>query len=62
MYWLNAQTIIIIALVCYLLGTLVGVYLARVSVYSAVIWLIVGGLVAFGSLFFAGKNWQNSKK
>ena len=62
MYWLNAQLIIGIALGSYLIGTVIGVYIASVSVFGAVIWLIIGGLVGTGSIMVAGKNWGGSKQ
>ena len=62
MYWLNTQSIIGIAVVSYLVGTVVGVYLASVSVLGAVVWLVVGTIVGFGSMFFAGKDWGKSKQ
>ena len=62
MYWLNAQTIIGIAVACYLIGTVIGVYLASVSILGAVVWLIMGGLVGVGSILVAGKNWAGSKQ
>ena len=61
MYWLNTQTIIIIALFSYFIGTLTGVYLAKISVFGAILWLVVGGLIAFGSVYVAGKNWGNDE-
>jgi len=57
MYWLNLQSIIVFTLASYLIGTIVGVYLASVSVLGAIVWLVVGGIVVFGSIFFAGKDW-----
>ena len=57
MYWLTPQTIIGITLVSYLIGTVVGVYLASVSVLGAVVWLVVGAIVGLGSMFFAGRDW-----
>ena len=62
MYWLNSQTIIGIALVSYFLGTVIGVYLASISILGAVVWLVVGAIVGLGSMFFAGKDWNKSKK
>ena len=62
MYWLNAQTVIGIAVGSYLLGTVVGVYIASISVFGAVIWLLLGGLVGFGSIIVAGKNWGGTKQ
>ena len=62
MYWLNAQTVIGIAVGSYLLGTVIGVYIASISVFGAVIWLILGGLVGFGSIMVAGKNWGGTKQ
>ena len=62
MYWLNSQTIIGIALVSYFLGTVIGVYLASVSVFGAIVWLVVGALIGFGSMYFAGKDWGKSKQ
>ncbi len=62
MYWLNTQSIIGIAVVSYLVGTVVGVYLATVSVLGAIVWLVVGAIVVFGSMFFAGKDWGKIKQ
>lgn len=64
MYWLNPQTIIGITLVSYLIGTVVGVYLASVSILGAVVWLVVGAIVGLGSMFFAGRDWgkRNQKQ
>lgn len=62
MYWLNAQLIIGIAVGSYLVGTVIGVYIASVSIFGAVIWLVVGGLVGVGSIMVAGKNWGGSKQ
>ncbi|MGI9535416.1 MAG: hypothetical protein ACR2NW_10745 [Thermodesulfobacteriota bacterium] len=61
MYWLNAQTIIGIAVGSYMIGTVIGVYLASVSIFGAVVWLIAGGLVGVGSIMVAGKNWGGTK-
>jgi len=57
MYWLNTQFIIVFTLLSYLTGTIVGVYLASVSVLGAIVWQVVGRIVVFGSMFFAGKDW-----
>jgi len=62
LYWLNAQLIIGIAVGSYLVGTVIGVYIASVSIFGAVIWLVVGGLVGVGSIMVAGKNWGGSKQ
>ena len=62
MYWLNAQTVIGIAIGSYLVGTVIGVYIASISVFGAVIWLLLGGLVGFGSIVVAGKNWGGSTR
>ena len=62
MYWLNAQAIIGIAIASYLIGTVIGVYLASVSILGAVVWLIMGGLVGVGSMLVAGKNWGGTKQ
>lgn len=62
MYWLNSHTLIGIALVSYFLGTLVGVYLASVSVLGAVVWLVVGAIVGLGSMHFAGRDWGKTKQ
>ena len=62
MYWLNSQTIIGIALVSYFLGTVIGVYLASISIFGALVWLVVGVLVGLGSMLFAGKDWGKSKQ
>jgi hypothetical protein len=62
MYWLNLQSIIVFTLASYLIGTIVGVYLASVSVLGAIVWLVVGTIVVFGSMFFAGKDWGKIKQ
>ncbi len=62
MYWLNLQSIIVFTLASYLIGTIVGVYLASVSVLGAIVWLVVGAIVVFGSMFFAGKDWGKIKR
>ncbi len=62
MYWLTPQTIIGITLASYLIGTVVGVYLASVSVLGTIVWLVVGAIVGFGSMFFAGKDWGKRKQ
>ena len=62
MYWLNTQLIIGIAVGSYMVGTVIGVYIASVSIFGAVIWLIVGGLVGVGSIMVAGKNWGGTKQ
>ena len=62
MYWLNLQSIIVFTLACYLIGTIVGVYLASVSVLGTIVWLVVGAIVVFGSMFFAGKDWSKIKQ
>jgi len=54
MYWLNLQSIIVFTLASYLIGTIVGVYPASVSV--------LGAIVVFGSMFFAGKDWGKIKR
>ncbi len=62
MYWLNLQSIIVFTLASYFIGTIVGVYLASVSVLGAIVWLVVGAIVVFGSMFFAGKDWGKNKQ
>lgn len=61
MYWLNTQFIIVITLASYLTGTIIGVYLASVSVLGAFVWFVVGAIVVFGSMYFAGKDWDKIK-
>ena len=62
MYWLNLQSIIVFTLASYLIGTIVGVYLASVSVLGAIVWLVVGAIVVFGSMLLAGKDWGKIKQ
>ncbi len=62
MYWLTPQIIIGITLTSYLIGTIVGVYLASVSVLGAIVWLVVGAIVGLGSMAFAGKDWGKRKQ
>ena len=62
MYWLSTQTIIGVAVASYLVGTVIGVYLASVSILGAAVWIIMGGLVGVGSILIAGKNWGAAKQ
>ena len=62
MYWLNTQFLIFITLASYLTGTIVGVYLASVSVLGAIVWLVVGAVVVYLCLHFAGKDWGKIDK
>ena len=45
-----------------MIGTIAGVYLASVSMLGALVWLIMGALVGFGSILIAGKDWGNKNQ